>query len=172
MSYMMQSSRDPYPFPKLQNDDNFVGMRQMQKQSYGDPTHLAQQQDPWSRLNSKCTLASSRREVYHYDPKAPRDSLDFVLKSNYDHHCSFLSTKPETLIQRETSGTDHGRILKNRAAPMSTSAKAKSDGPTVTVVVEPKRETIDCFKGSVESHHSAATNPGYSRKHDGGFYTT
>jgi len=172
MSYMAQSGRDPYPFPTLQNDDNFVGLRQTQQHAYTEPTHLSQQQDPWNRLNSTCTLASSRREVYHHDPKAPRDSLDFVLKTTYDHHNAFLSTKPETLIQPETVGAEHGRVLKNKPQETQKSSGAVRPPLSLNVVVDPKRETIDCFKGSIESHHSAATNPGYSRKHDGGFYTT
>ncbi|XP_070549727.1 protein CFAP276-like [Ptychodera flava] len=172
MSYKVQSHRDPYPFPKLQNDDNFVGTRQTQQITYGEPTHLSQQQDPWNRLNSTCTLASSRREVYHHDPKAPRDSLDFVLKTSYDQHNSFLATKPETLVQPETTGVDHGRTLKNKPKETQKSADATKPPLAINVVVDPKRETIDCFNGAIDSPHSAATNPGYSRKHDGGFYTT
>ncbi|XP_002741965.1 protein CFAP276-like [Saccoglossus kowalevskii] len=173
MSYMVQSTRDPYPFPKLQSDENFVGPRNTQQVGNDQPTHIAQREDPWNRLNSKCTLSSSRREVYHYDPKAPKDSLDFVLKTKYDHHDSFLATKPETLIQPETVGESHGRVLKNRSKDERKSFDpADPSGYTNQVVVDPKRETIDCFKGAIDSHHSAATNPGYSRKHDGGFYTT
>ena len=74
---------------------------------YGVPTHLAQQQDPWNRLNSKHTLTSSRHEVYHFDPQAPNDSLDFVLKSTYSQHEEFLKNKNETLFQRETFDEDH-----------------------------------------------------------------
>lgn len=72
------------------------------------PVHLAQKEDPWNRLNVTCTLASSRREIYHMDPKAPRDSLDFILKSKYDHHDEFLRAKNETLTQPETAGDSHG----------------------------------------------------------------
>lgn len=42
------------------------------------------------------------------DPKAPRDSLDFILKSKYDHHDEFLRAKNETLTQPETAGDSHG----------------------------------------------------------------
>lgn len=72
------------------------------------PTHLAQTQAPWSRLNKTPTLASSRREIYHDDPIAPKDSLDFVLKSRYDHHEEFLKHSNETLLQRETLNEEHG----------------------------------------------------------------
>lgn len=66
---MMQSTRDPYPFPKLQNDENFYGSSYMEQQAYDKPVHLAQKEDPWNRLNGTCTLASSRREIYHMDLK-------------------------------------------------------------------------------------------------------
>ena len=82
----------------------------IQKQPYTVPIHLAQNEDPWRRLSGTCTLASSRREVYHHDPQAPRDSLDFVLKSQYDHHKEFLQAKNETLIQPETIGAEHGYV--------------------------------------------------------------
>lgn len=79
-----------------------------QKYPYAEPTHIAQKQEPWDRLNKKCTLASSRREIYHNDPQAPHDSLDFVLKSQYNHHDQFLNAKNETLYQPETYTEDHG----------------------------------------------------------------
>ena len=80
----------------------------LQKFPYSKPTHLAQRDDPWNRLNTKCTLASARREIYHADPVAPNDSLDFILKSHYDQHEEFLLAKNETLYQPETLGVDHG----------------------------------------------------------------
>ena len=40
--------------------------------------------------------------------QAPNDSLDFVIKSTYDHHKEFLSSKAETLVQHETVGLPHG----------------------------------------------------------------
>lgn len=79
-----------------------------QQTAYDKPVHLAQSEDPWNRLNGTCTLASSRREIYHMDPQAPRDSLDFILKSEYDHHDKFLKAKNETLYQPETAGESHG----------------------------------------------------------------
>lgn len=82
----------------------------LQKYPYGEPTHMAQRQDPWNRLNKKCTLASSRREIYHNDPQAPNDSLDFVLKSQYNHHEEFLDAKNETLFQPETYTEEHGYV--------------------------------------------------------------
>ena len=72
------------------------------------PSDVSQKQEPWNRLNSSKTLSSARREIYHFDPQAPRDSLDFVLKAEYNQHQEFLKGANETLVQKETLGKDHG----------------------------------------------------------------
>ncbi|XP_033102580.1 uncharacterized protein C1orf194 homolog [Anneissia japonica] len=173
MSHMMElSNRNPYPFPQIQNDEDFVGTNKVQKKPYGDPTHIAQRKDPWNRLNSTPTLASARREVYHHDPKAPQDSLDFILKAHYDHHGQFLSNRTETLHQSETFTEDHGRILKNRVVEEEKNFDPMSPPLRTIEILNPKRESLHSVEGAIESHHSAQTNNGYSRKHDGGFYTT
>ncbi|XP_071816436.1 protein CFAP276-like [Apostichopus japonicus] len=171
---MEMSTRDPYPFPQLQNDSDFMnGQNFTTNVAYSEPTHLAQKKDPWNRLYETCTLTSARREVHHYDPKAPKDSLDFILKADYDHHNQLLEPTSRTLIQPETIGKDHGRILKNRVQKEVVTDEEKTEPSIKKVSIQnPKKESIDSVKGAIESHHSAATNGGYSRKHDGGFYTT
>ncbi|XP_072181642.1 protein CFAP276-like [Diadema setosum] len=175
MSGMQMSSRQPYPWPKLENDDDFKGQRQhTHSNTHGQPTHIAQTKDPWNRLNSTCTLASSRREIFHHDPQAPRDSLDFIQKAYYDHHNELLKSKAETLMQPETLGVDHGRTLKNRPTQMKQATTAASPTGQLRVVSihNPKKESTHSVKGAVESHHTPATNQGFSRKHDGTFYST
>lgn len=166
----MASTRDPYPFPQLQNDDDFVGARGMQKDPYGLPTHLSQKQEPWQRLNRTCTLSSSRREVYHHDPQAPRDSLDFVLKSEYNHHGEFLKDSSETLLQPETLGLEHGRILKNKTFHVPP-AKNPMNHP-LRVAKAKRHDNPNSIKNVIEGHHTQTTNRGYSRKPDGGFFTS
>jgi len=163
--------RDPYPFPRYENDNDFTSHSNLEisntTQNFGDSTENTS--DQWNRLYEKKTLASSRREVFHHDPQAPTDSLDFVIKSVYDHHGEFLQSSAETLYQPETLGLPHGRKLKNRNDGKS---EKNCDNKKVTLktTVSEKRENIDSVKGAIPSHHSAATNRGYSRKHDGGFY--
>ena len=62
------------------------------------------------------------------------------------------------------------RILKNREDP---DAIPKTSPLTQKLMVTEanKKENIHSIEGAIPSHHSAATNRGYSRKHDGGFYT-
>lgn len=165
----MATKRNPFPFPELQNDDNFVGQRATQKSPFSYPTEVAQQQNPWNRLYQVRTLSSGRREVYHADPLAPRDSLDFVIKSKYDHHNEFLRGNNETLVQGETITDDHGRILKNRTVEVPPPYDPLY--PPLKRAEGKKKESPYCVDGAIASHHSAATNRGYSRRHDGGFYS-
>ncbi|KAG7472608.1 hypothetical protein MATL_G00110580 [Megalops atlanticus] len=165
----MPFERDPYPYPKYENDINFTGVKPRQSMRYTRPTHLAQNDQPWNRLNDCATLASIRRSVMYYDEEAPKDSLDLHLKAMYDHHLEFLRKKNETLFQRETLTEDHGRILKNRvreAPPDFVLEKTQ-----LREWINSQKPSIHTIEGTIESHHNASTNRGYSRKHDGGFYS-
>uniref|UniRef100_H2ZJX2 Uncharacterized protein n=1 Tax=Ciona savignyi TaxID=51511 RepID=H2ZJX2_CIOSA len=165
----MPLGRNPFPFPQLQNDVDFVGSQSRQKSPFGEDTQSAQNCDPWNRLNRTPTLASARREIYHFDPQAPQDSLDFVIKSKYDHHNQFLSGNNQTLVQKETATDNHGRILKNRIKEDPPAYDPRY--PPLKVAPAQKNESPHNIEGAIQSHHSAATNRGYSRRHDGGFYS-
>ncbi|KAL3852291.1 hypothetical protein ACJMK2_015953 [Sinanodonta woodiana] len=147
MTSKIVSSRNPHPFPRIQNDEDFYGPSATKYDPYDKPTHLAQKEDPWNRLNCTVTLAASRREIFHSDPHAPRDSLDFVLKAKYNHHDEFLRAKHETLYQPETLGEEHGRVLKNRTKeiiipppPMNYPLKIQD---------EKKKESIHSIKNAI-----------------------
>ncbi|KAI5095021.1 hypothetical protein C0J45_15096 [Silurus meridionalis] len=154
--------RDPYPFPKYENGHTFTGSKPCQKLPFTKPTHIAQQEEPWSRLNDSLTLSSMRRSVLFYKV-APQDSLDLHLSAVYDNHVDFLRNKNEILLQRETVVGDRG--VNKEDAP-------KDDGMKLNVWVNPQKASIYSTEGAIESHHIASTNQGYSRKHDGGFYST
>lgn len=170
MTSKAASSRNPYPFPKLQNDSDFFGPRCSEKEPYTKSTNVAQNEDPWKRLNGTVTLASSRREVFHMDPQAPRDSLDFILKSQYNHHNEFLKARNETLYQPETQGLEHGRVLKNREIEV-VPAKPYLCHP-LHVTNQKMKDSIHTIENAIEGHHTQTTNKGYTRKPDGGFFTT
>ena len=164
------TNRDPYPFPRLENDADFVASPENTHFPNKSGLNTTLGGGASTRLNATKTLASQRREVQYYDPQSPRDSLDFVLKCQYDHHQEFMKSTAETLMQPETLGVDHGRILKNRPViPKPVTLETKE----LVNYSEPRKGTIHSCKGlAIESHHSEATNRGYSRKHDGGFYST
>lgn len=172
----MESNKEPYPFPRLENDDTFRGKsdkkqyRRSTGESSGDPpnTSSGDLNTSWDRLHNTKTLSSQRREVYNYDSVAPRDNLDFVLRCEYNHHLSFMSSKAEMILQPETAGVDLGRTLKNREKPAPV---VTLENKKLVSYTDPRKMTLDSAKGlSIESHHSEATNRGYSRKDDGGFY--
>ena len=125
----------------------------------------------WDRLLHTPTLASTRRRSDYFDPQAPDDSLDFVIKCQYDHHREFSKSKAEVLVQPESQANmDHGRVLKNRPERPDT---VTLDRKELVSHQELRKTTIhSCKSLAIESHHSEATNQGYSRKHDGGFYST
>lgn len=69
-----------------------------------------------SELTSQNDIQTERSPItllYSLPTKAPKDSLDFHLKSTYDHHQEFLSSKNQTLYQRETFTDDHGWVWWN-----------------------------------------------------------
>ncbi|XP_072537899.1 cilia- and flagella-associated protein 276 isoform X2 [Salminus brasiliensis] len=156
----MPGHRDPFSFPRYENDLTFSGIQESQKLPYKKPTHIAQNDEPWSRLNDTATSSSMRRSVLHRD-EAPKDSLDFHLSSVYDNHLDFLQNKNQTLLQRET--------LTDRRGTHKDSDEPNRD--PLRVWVNPQKASIFSIEGTIESHHNASTNRGYSRKHDGGFYS-
>lgn len=163
-----QSTRDPHPFPMYMNDDNFMGRQQPEGICYPVPAHLAQRQEPWQRLAQHHTLSSARREVFHFDPTAPRDDLDFVLKSNYNQHEELLMNKNEVVYQPETFCDNHGRVLKNRVKA-EPEKKLKLNHPLI-ITNHDSKENMHSTKTAIPSHHTETTNKGYSRKPDGGFF--
>ncbi|XP_056320357.1 cilia- and flagella-associated protein 276 isoform X1 [Danio aesculapii] len=164
----MPQERDPFPFPRYENDFTLTGRKEIQKLSYDKPTHLAQNDEPWRRLHNTTTEASSRRTIFHYNTTTPKDSLDIHLKSAYDHHLGLFQNKSQTVMQMETVGAENG-TKKNKELEDSV-CDAENKG--IKVWVDAQKASLYSIKGSIESHHTASTNRGYSRKHDGGFYST
>ena len=170
----MSSRRDPYPYPRLENDTNFVKADQLVKSDQSPQgTKLEPSPEkpaPWSRLHDTATLNSLRRHVNYYDPLVPRDTIDFVLKCQYNHSDEFNKSKAETLLQPETVTSDHGRVLKNRPVVRRPPTLEEQE---LVEFQDPRKVTLNSAKGlAIQSHHSEATNRGYSRKGDGGFYST
>ncbi|XP_051524394.1 protein CFAP276-like isoform X1 [Myxocyprinus asiaticus] len=165
----MPRERDPFPFPRYENDHTFTGRKDIQKLPYDKPAHLAQNDEPWRRLHNMATLASSRQNICYHDIIAPRDSLDIHLKSTYDHHLGLFQNKSQTLIQSETFAKDHA-TLKNKELLETPMCETQNTG--FKMWADSQKASIYSIKGTIESHHTASTNRGYSRKHDGGFYSS
>ncbi|XP_034979949.1 cilia- and flagella-associated protein 276 [Zootoca vivipara] len=170
----MPTTRDPFPFPHYENEETCTGNnRCTQKTPYCMPTHLAQQRDPWNRLHGTPTLASIRREIWYREPEVSKDSLDFNLSALYNHHKDLLKDKSKVVLHKETLFDDHGQLkglepVKERTASLIQHPTSK--GISVRHWVNPVRESIHNIDGAIESHHTAATNSGYSRKENGGIF--
>ena len=147
----------------MANEQPFDSLRQEDEDEKNTKTQ-------WDRLLNTPTLASTRRRSDYFDPQAPDDSLDFAIKCQYDHHREFSKSNAEVLIQPESLAMPHGRVLKNRPQrPDVITLETKE----LVIHQEARKATIhSCKSLAIESHHSEATNRGYSRKHDGGFYST
>ncbi|XP_023597983.1 cilia- and flagella-associated protein 276 [Trichechus manatus latirostris] len=113
-----------------------------------------------------------RRDAYFFDPKIPKDDLDFRLAALYNHHTGAFKNKNEILEHQETVQDTHGitkipeEFLPPPPPPPITSLA------NIRHWINPKKESIHSIQGSIVSPHTAATNGGYSRKNDGGFFST
>ncbi|CAD7675664.1 unnamed protein product [Nyctereutes procyonoides] len=82
------------PSKKQQLDKQLTSQKkQGKKLPYKNPTHLAQQQEPWSQLSSTPTITSMRQDIYFFDPEIPKDDLDFRLAALYNHHTGTFKNK-------------------------------------------------------------------------------
>ncbi|XP_052822336.1 protein CFAP276 isoform X2 [Octopus bimaculoides] len=135
-----------------------------------EPYHISHQAEPWNNLHNTRTLQSSRRLVFHHDPLAPNDSLDFILKSVYEHDKGLFKTKADTLVQKETLTDDHSRQLVNREK-IPEKKPLVMDHP-LRIIPSEKMEDFNSVKLAIESYHTQITNRGYCRKPDGGYYST
>ncbi|KAM6930035.1 cilia- and flagella-associated protein 276 [Lycodopsis pacificus] len=108
-------------------------------------THIAQTEEPWSRLHETATLSSSRRSVMNYEPQAPQDSLDLQLKSVYDHQKDFLWLRNQVLYQQETVSEDH-RLVKRYF-------KARNWNAPLLSPPQAPQPSLDLQLKSVYDHH-------------------
>lgn len=171
----MPPTRDPCQYPTLDNDGSYVGkLRTSKKLPYKDPTHLAQLQQPWIRLSSTPTITSVRRDAHFFVSEIPKDDLDFRLAALYNHHLEAFKNKSEILTHPETIQDTHG-ILKIQfpgeflPSPLLPPINSRAH---IRHWINPKKDSIHSIQGSIVAPHTAATNGGYSRKTDGGFFST
>ncbi|XP_039697001.1 cilia- and flagella-associated protein 276 isoform X2 [Pteropus medius] len=148
-------------------------IKQIKKSPHKNPTHLAQQQEPWSRLNSTPTITSMRRDAYFFDPEIPKDDLDFRLAALYDHHMGAFKNKSEILIHQETIQDTHAIMkIQSPGGLLPSPTSSITSQANIRHWINPKKDSIHSIQGSIVSPHTAATNGGYSRKNDGGFFST
>ncbi|GCC26032.1 hypothetical protein chiPu_0004446 [Chiloscyllium punctatum] len=172
----MPETRDPFPFPRYENDDDFRGQK---KDTQFQPFYFS--------------LMTTVSASFPY--QAPKDSLDLHLSSVYNHSGDFLKHKNEVLLQKVTCDPQRGcwlgmddqlpeDIFRRKMAKDSvqkdicgcapeepdTRANYLCERPPPKQWMSPEKLPIHSIHGTIRSQHTAATNRGYSRKFDGGFY--
>lgn len=169
----MPHSQESFSSPAVGDKDTHLGnLLASKKSTFKNPTHLVQQQDTWNRLSSASTATSIRRDAYFYDPKIPKDDLDFRLAALYDHHTGAFKNKTEILLHQETIEDMQGTKLQFPGECFHSPSAPITSRTTIRHWINPKKESIHSIQGSIVSPHTAATNGGYSRKNDGGFFST
>uniref|UniRef100_A0A4X1TF20 Uncharacterized protein n=1 Tax=Sus scrofa TaxID=9823 RepID=A0A4X1TF20_PIG len=104
--------------------------------------------------------------------KIPKDDLDFRLSALYNHHSGTFKNKSEILIHQETIQDTHGIKIQFPGESLPPPQPPPITSQANIHWINPKKESIHSIQGSIVSPHTAATNRGYSRKNDGGFFST
>uniref|UniRef100_A0A673TRI8 Chromosome 1 open reading frame 194 n=1 Tax=Suricata suricatta TaxID=37032 RepID=A0A673TRI8_SURSU len=105
--------------------------------------------------------------------KIPKDDLDFRLAALYNHHTGTFKNKNEILLHQETTQDTHGIKTQFPGEPLPPPLPPSTTSwANIRHWISPQKESIHSIQGSIVSPHTAATNGGYSRKNDGGFFST
>ncbi|XP_029410568.1 uncharacterized protein C1orf194 homolog isoform X2 [Nannospalax galili] len=105
--------------------------------------------------------------------KIPKDDLDFRLAALYDHHTGAFKNKNEIVLHKETTQETHGSKIQFPGECLHLPPLGPiSSWANIRQWINPKKESIHSIQGSIVSPHTAATNGGYSRKNNGGFFST
>ncbi|XP_035761474.1 protein C1orf194 homolog [Neolamprologus brichardi] len=104
----------------------------LQKKTYNKPTHIAQTEEPWSRLHDTATVSSTQRSILNCT-QTPDDSLDLQLNAVYDHHKNCFWSKNQILYQKETVSEDHRK---------EANLETEEAGNGITMWVDKQRRSI------------------------------
>ena len=156
------SRRDPFPFPRRQNDNDFTMKSDQDLKNSASPL----KGDPFTHLYNSKTVSSQNREWSRAICHTPQDKLDAALGADYDHHLHFNKDSAEAFKNQNTTQQQcPASPRKPRTARMT-----KEDDKSYA---HPEKESIDHARGlAIVGPHIYATNRGYSRKPDGGFFAS
>ena len=156
------SKRDPFPFPRRQNDNDFM-LKESPISQLPQTNSPKTKDTPSNHLYSSKTVSSQNREWSRTISHTPPDKLDAALGADYDHHLHFNKDSAEAFKHRNPS---------KQRAPSPSMNPAKPDDDTKSFS-HPEKESIDHARGlAIVGPHIYATNRGYSRKPDGGFFAS
>ncbi|XP_014477903.1 PREDICTED: uncharacterized protein C1orf194 [Dinoponera quadriceps] len=189
------SVRNPYPVPDVSQEGTWIprGPVLGDKVSPSDRDWHAKL-SAHERLFAHHTLNSVRRDYRLVRPKVPGDALDFALDAVYIHSRDTLVPKMYVPMQPETLGKKTWRVLRNKIKispePPEPDRPAHVSGYQDEDLKSPVRgafpaDKTRCYSGpalprrihpcsvklNIEGPHMDQSNPGYSRKIDGTFYS-
>ncbi|ESN92509.1 hypothetical protein HELRODRAFT_89338, partial [Helobdella robusta] len=102
-----------------------------------------------------------------------KDSLDFILESEYNHHKHFLKNKNEICLQRRTLDiTDGNTSDQLDKAFKNSNVKILAPNHPLRIICSANKRSPHSSKTVISSHHTQTTNNGFARKPDGGFYNS
>ncbi|XP_017759049.1 PREDICTED: uncharacterized protein C1orf194 [Eufriesea mexicana] len=173
--------RNPYPLPDIVREGVWI-----QRPVLGNK--VSPKDKDWSaklkaheRLFAHHTLNSIRKDNRLKRSQVPNDALDLALTTVYIHSKDTLVPKSYVPVQPETLGKKTWRVLKNQIAVEKEPEVPEDAQDPVTLFlkksechrgpVPERRIHPSSVKLNISGPHSVQSNPGYSRKIDGTFYS-
>ncbi|XP_031833229.1 cilia- and flagella-associated protein 276 [Nomia melanderi] len=174
--------RNPYPVPDVVREGVWT-----RRPVLGNK--VAPQDKSWSanlksheRLFAHHTLNSIRKDARLMRLQVPEDALDLALSTVYVHSKDTLVPKVYVTMQPETLGKKTWRVLKNEIEVHKRARIPSKDGeeedPVSSLLAQCYRGPVperrvhpSSVKLNITGPHSVQSNPGYSRKIDGTFYS-
>ncbi|XP_076658782.1 cilia- and flagella-associated protein 276 [Halictus rubicundus] len=174
--------RNPYPLPEVFREGDWIRQPVLGKKVFPQDRGWTANLKPHERLFAHHTLNSIRKDTRLLRLKVPNDALDLTLTTIYVHNEDTLVPKVYVTMQPESLGKKTWRVLKNKIETYRT--------PTLSAEDDEKRDEVSmllehCYRGpmperrvhpssvklNITGPHSVQSNPGYSRKIDGTFYS-
>uniref|UniRef100_A0A0A9YHD8 Uncharacterized protein n=1 Tax=Lygus hesperus TaxID=30085 RepID=A0A0A9YHD8_LYGHE len=175
---------NPFPLPQIQHEDGLPKPLALPGYEYDWARHVP----PFERLYHHHTLSSIRQYHLLRQSCAPKDSLDIMLTSVYDHTKECFYPKAWPYVQPETVGLPTFRLLRNvRYFPAKRAARdLKKDDTKYAESCSgapgtkwhgikqggiKERKDVNSVKLGIIGSHGSQSNRGYSRKVDGTFFS-
>ncbi|XP_055386350.1 protein CFAP276 [Condylostylus longicornis] len=118
---------------------------------------------PYERLYYHQTLNAVRKSARFRQSKLiPKDTLDFILQSNYNHSKETFPCKTDVYLQNETMGKKTFRVLRNQREIYVEPETIL--GHPIQIGGLKDKISPHSVKLIHSGHHSQMTNKGYSRQ--------
>ncbi|XP_043581480.1 protein C1orf194 [Bombus pyrosoma] len=172
--------RNPYPVPDVVREGVWLRRPVLGNKVSPKDRDWSAKLKAHERLFAHHTLNSIRKDNRLLRSQVPNDALDLALTTVYIHSKDTLVPKSYVLVQPETLGKRTWRVLKNQIEVSKTPDIPVTEDPVSLLV-----KRAECYRGPVPERrvhpssvklnisgpHSVQSNPGYSRKIDGTFYS-